>query len=338
LTPSSDDSSTSSSGDASSDTSSSSSSDASSSDSSDALSSTTGSDSSASSGDSSSSSGDNSSSSGDSASSSGDVPGNSSSDSSTNPNGRRAYSRLFGRIRRDDTTNSTDIDGDFDDASDEAELSSLDSYLDGADSSNSTDIGSGDASDSDPLEGALNSSSNATSADDADDIDGATYISLLDSTGAYCLANSDDGNFYLTDASQASDYEFASEDNLVMGDGSDMVFFYYPAEMKALGASRFRMNDVDHIPVGADFITLAPVNADDSTTTPGLYVAIDSEENYFYLAACSIADFGAKVFLVQDPNNGTTILQQPELQYTITGGVIDSCSIIALSSDGFSGF
>ena len=64
-----------------------------------------------------------------------------------------------------------------------------------------------------------------------DDLAGTSYISVLDSTGAYCLATDDVGNFFLDDAANAAAFTYASQDDIIEGDGEDLAFFYYPNEM-----------------------------------------------------------------------------------------------------------
>ena len=177
--------------------------------------------------------------------------------------------------------------------------------------------------------------SNRTDDLTAEDI---SYISLLDSTGGYCMANDDDGNFFLLPASESKDWTYASYDGkVVAGDGYDYYFFYYPDEMETLGVSRFRMNDDDHFPQTADMISLAPINYDSDSTTPGVYVALDSQLNAYYPMLCQIEDLGDKVFLVKDLETGAATLQDPNLQPVITGGLTTACVPLALFSD-FAGY
>lgn len=76
---------------------------------------------------------------------------------------------------------------------------------------------------------------------------------------------------------------------------------------------------------------------DESDDTPGFYIAADTSGNAYFMVYCSIEDIGGKVFLVKDSNDGASILQKPELQPVITGGVTKECVPIALKST-FAGY
>ncbi|ORX34861.1 hypothetical protein BD324DRAFT_140973 [Kockovaella imperatae] len=164
-----------------------------------------------------------------------------------------------------------------------------------------------------------------------------SYIALLDSTGKYNLAEFTDGNFYMIESDPDNVFTYASSDNLVFGDGEGDVFFYYPDEMAALGVSRFRQNDLKHIPLGADLITLAPINFDKKASTPGIYLGFDTSGNAFYPVICEMSGLSPKIFLVKDLKTGPTTLTDPALQYVVTGGVVEVCNVLALASV-FEGF
>lgn len=72
----------------------------------------------------------------------------------------------------------------------------------------------------------------AEAADGEQDFSDIPYISVLDSTGSFVLANDDQGNFILDNASDSADWTYASQSGgVLVGDGDDLVFFYYPDEM-----------------------------------------------------------------------------------------------------------
>ena len=224
--------------------------------------------------------------------------------------------------------------GARDDASDDA---SDESYVDTPDAADDASIFSainGTASDS---YSDLTNANNATS-NDLNDISGdssISYISLLDASGQYCLANDENGNFFLDVASAASQWTYASYNGeVVLGDGSNFFFTYYPDEMTTLGVSRFRLNDGDSFPTKADWITLTPINYDDSSSTPGVFVALDSQFNAYYPMLCEIEALGTKIFLVNDLTTGAATLQDPNLQSVITGGPTSNCVPISLVSTG----
>ncbi len=66
--------------------------------------------------------------------------------------------------------------------------------------------------------------------------------------------------------------------------------------------------------------------------TPGIYIALDTLGKPFYLVACSITNEESKIFLVNDVDAGLTSLLKPEFQYSITGGVVEECDVVALQA------
>jgi hypothetical protein len=118
-----------------------------------------------------------------------------------------------------------------------------------------------------------------------------------------------------------------------------------------------RMKDFDHVPKTAQAITLTPISKsspnaldikcgkstgltlpfsdyDNDNSTPGYYAALDTENNPFYLAVCSITDLESKIFLVKDIDSGIQTLTDPNLQSVVTGGVVTGCVPLALKSSG----
>ena len=67
-------------------------------------------------------------------------------------------------------------------------------------------------------------------------------------------------------------------------------------------------------------------------------VAVDTLGNYFWLYVCAIENQQNKVFLVNDPTNGAGILQDPDLRFTVTGGLVNDCAVLALTPNGVPGF
>lgn len=74
------------------------------------------------------------------------------------------------------------------------------------------------------------------------------------------------------------------------------------------------------------------IDYDSDSSTPGLYAAVDTEDNAYYLAICDITDLDSKIFLVKDIDTGIQTLVDPNLQSVITGGVVTSCVPLALQS------
>lgn len=174
------------------------------------------------------------------------------------------------------------------------------------------------------------SSSNATP-----NSDGSVFVTIQDSTNQYLLSTDDDGTFNLQRAGD-TDFgtTFLSFNNIVTSDDSKRIMHYYPDAMAKFGVSRFRMSTTDDFPKTADIVTLAPLNADDSTSTPGVYVAVDTKSQIFYPVVCNVQGQSSKLFLAMDPVGGLQTLMKEELRYILTGGVVENCSYIAFVSSG----
>ena len=41
---------------------------------------------------------------------------------------------------------------------------------------------------------------------------------------------------------------------------------------------------------------------------------------------------------MNDPTNGAGILQDPDLRFTVTGGLVNDCAVLALTPNGVPGF
>jgi hypothetical protein len=83
----------------------------------------------------------------------------------------------------------------------------------------------------DDFNAAMASAYNSTDSDADAEAAGFTMVSLFDFSGAYVLASNDNGNLYLAEASEAKGFTWATEDDVVLGDGDEASFFYYPDEM-----------------------------------------------------------------------------------------------------------
>ena len=81
------------------------------------------------------------------------------------------------------------------------------------------------------------------------------------------------------------------------------------------------------------------VDWDEKADTPGVYLAFDTSDNVYYPAMCSLADKSSKIFLIKDPVQGLQTLKQQELQYVVTGGVVQDCALLVLQTTGsFGGY
>ena len=175
---------------------------------------------------------------------------------------------------------------------------------------------------------------NSTSADNSSiSSDGTTYLTLTDTTSTVQLSAGADGNLYLSPAGSAdSGATFSSYEGLVAADSSDRLFHYYGPEMATYGVSRIRLATQDATPVSALLLSLAPIDYGSDASTPAVYVAVDTAGNSFYLAACMIEGQASKVFLVRDMDAGLGVLAQPGLMYVLTGGVVESCDVVAFGT------
>jgi hypothetical protein len=162
-----------------------------------------------------------------------------------------------------------------------------------------------------------------------------TYATVTDTTNTLSLLTADDGNLYinLTNSSQAANTtadSFAFYDNTLFGDAQDRYLHYYPSTMSSVGASRIRLAPWGSIPHTAQLINLAPISAGGQT----ILVAVDTLGKFFWLYVCAIANQQNKVFLANNPTNGAGILQDPQLRFTVTGGLVNDCAVLALTAAG----
>ncbi|KAK8116773.1 uncharacterized protein PG998_005054 [Apiospora kogelbergensis] len=172
---------------------------------------------------------------------------------------------------------------------------------------------------------------------DKDNTDGSVYVQLRDETGQYLLSTDASGTFNLVPADAAdADKTLVSYDNVTTEDVEGRLFHYFPDTMKAFGVSRFRLAGTEDWPRTANVIALAPVNYGELADTPGVYVAADTQGNFFYTIVCNIQGRPSKVFLVDDPSEKRleSLKTQKDLQWTVVGGVVEECFPIAFMSKG----
>ncbi|KAK4495760.1 hypothetical protein PRZ48_013028 [Zasmidium cellare] len=182
-------------------------------------------------------------------------------------------------------------------------------------------------------------SPNAT-APAADKVNSA-LITIRDTTGALQLQPGSDGSLFVSkndaDVSSLSSSSFAWDQtsDVVFGDSSSRLLHYFPSELSSLGASRFRLAGWGDIPIGASLLNLVPFQTD-AVSDPVL-VAVDSLGNYLWPFVCGLQGQTNKVFLVNDLDNGASILEGSDLVYTIVGGVAQNCAPLALTGNGMTG-
>jgi len=108
---------------------------------------------------------------------------------------------------------------------------------------------------------------------------------------------------------------------------------YYSDTMAKIGVSRLRMSDEDDVPATSVFVTIQPSDEDNDASTPDILVAIDESEDCYYPILCDITGQDSKVFLAKDPVAGAQTLLDPNLMYSITGGTVEACAALTISSN-----
>ena len=151
----------------------------------------------------------------------------------------------------------------------------------------------------------------------------AGLVNIKDKSGSYSLFGDADGNLYIDEADQGS--QFAEVQGFVVGDDVGRFLHYYPDTMAAYNVSRLRLSDQDEIPKTADFVALVPADYNDNPSTPDIYAAFDTIGGFFFTISCDIEDQASKIFLAADPVEGAKTLMDPKLRYTVTGGVVTEC-------------
>ena len=160
-----------------------------------------------------------------------------------------------------------------------------------------------------------------------------TYTSLLDVTNTLSLNAAANGNLYITsttDVAQKTDTTFAVSNNAIMGDSLERYLHYFPQEAGVTGASRLRLAAWGSIPKTAELISLVSVGS----SAGSMIIAADTKGNSFFMYACAINGQQNKVFLSKDSVNGASVLQDPSLKFTVTGGVVNDCVPLVLKSGG----
>jgi hypothetical protein len=154
-------------------------------------------------------------------------------------------------------------------------------------------------------------------------VNGSLFISAANSTTA--LTNLTSGITFVTD----------STDSAVLGDSTGRLMYYFPGTIAAVGASRLRLGSWGSIPEGAELVTLFPTV---SSTGGTVLVAVDSSLRVFSPFVCDIEGQLNKIFLVNDASNGSSILTNPHLTYTVIGGVAQQCLSLGMVAQGLPGF
>ncbi|KAH8125019.1 hypothetical protein LI328DRAFT_156029 [Trichoderma asperelloides] len=154
-------------------------------------------------------------------------------------------------------------------------------------------------------------------------VNGSLFISAASSTEP--LTNLTNGISFVADVSQSA----------VMGDSSDRLLYYFPDTVTAVNASRLRLGSWGNIPQGAELVTLLPTA---TSSGPVVLVALGSSGLVLYPFVCTIEGQLNKVFLVNDASSGSSVLTNPDLTYTIIGGVAQNCASLSMVASDLPAF
>jgi hypothetical protein len=167
------------------------------------------------------------------------------------------------------------------------------------------------------------------------DADGREFALLTTPSGNTIVVSCSDGNLYPVSASgtdnKACSELWASDEDIVIYDGSSKLMHYYSNTMNALGVSRLRVDSDEEVPMGSVVVAWVP-RYDSPDSDNYLYLAVDPEYNAFWPIVCDYADGRAsKIFLARNPSDGIALLMSEELIYSVTGGRVSKCQVISLN-------
>ncbi|KAL7947036.1 hypothetical protein V8C42DRAFT_364270 [Trichoderma barbatum] len=185
----------------------------------------------------------------------------------------------------------------------------------------------------------------ATSSPDSPDSPHDTApVTIHDATGQLLINPHVNGSLFISAANSSvpltrltNDTTFVADLTrpMVNGDSAGRILYYFPSTIAAVGVSRLRLGTWDAIPIGAEMIILFPTVTSTGVT---VLVAMDSTQNLFYPFVCDIEGQLNKIFLVSDPATGASKLMDPDLEYTVIGGVAQSCVSLAMVAKDLPGW
>jgi hypothetical protein len=160
-----------------------------------------------------------------------------------------------------------------------------------------------------------------------------TRSQLVNPSGSTRVVSCSNGNLYaVLNDNKDGDYCFGSWDTApglaVVYDGVHRSLHYYGQTMSTLGVSRLRASDSGHVPQTSVPVALVPYANPEGGS---LYVVVDSAGSVFYPIVCDFAGpAGSKVFVANDPVLGIKTLQNRDVMYSVTGGEVSQCRLLAL--------
>lgn len=162
--------------------------------------------------------------------------------------------------------------------------------------------------------------------------EGTTYTSVVDMNLVYQLSAAKDGNFYLDSNGSPNVTYFDLSQNASLNDRSGRNFHFYSDTMAKYGVSRFRLNDPTVIPKTAQIAALALFGDIGGKFPSSIFGVLDPSGAVSYPVVCQILGQVAKIFLVKDIDAGLQTLLREDLRHTITGGQVQKCDFIPLTT------
>ncbi|PKK50492.1 hypothetical protein CI102_5673 [Trichoderma harzianum] len=184
----------------------------------------------------------------------------------------------------------------------------------------------------------------STSTSSPDSAHDTAPVIIHDATGHLLINPHVNGSLFISSADSSVSMTSLTNDTtfvadltrpMVSGDSAGRILYYFPSTISVVGASRLRLGTWDAIPIGAEMIMLFPTVTSTGVT---VLVAMDSTQNLFYPFVCDIEGQLNKIFLVSDATTGVSKLMDPELTYTVIGGVAQSCVSLAMVAKDLPGW
>ncbi|KAF2436007.1 hypothetical protein EJ08DRAFT_691901 [Tothia fuscella] len=172
------------------------------------------------------------------------------------------------------------------------------------------------------------------------DVETFMFVPINDSSGNYSLTISSKGTcLAIRHDTQATQFSALNNGAVVVGDASENPLYYYNSTMDKYGVSRLRSADVNHLPWTSRlvFLVALDVPVTNGSSPNGLYLALDTQGNWFFPIVCQYTDgqgLDSTVYIVKDIDQGKNMLESPEVRYTVTGGIVKQCTFVSWMSIG----
>ncbi|TWU73004.1 hypothetical protein ED733_004802 [Metarhizium rileyi] len=156
---------------------------------------------------------------------------------------------------------------------------------------------------------------------------------LVNPTGSTRVVSCANGNVYaVRNDNHDNEYCFGSWDTTgesgVVYDGVRRSLHYYGNTMSKLGVSRLRASDSAEVPRTSVTVALVPYR---NPRGDDLYVVMDDTQQVLFPVVCDFAEQAAsRLFVVKDAAAGLEMLERRDIMYSVTGGEISKCHLLAL--------